>query len=37
MGVETGVGFIMSIIALLYLTLATKEHSSKVLKVKINK
>ena len=33
MSIETGFGFVMSIVALLYLTFATKESSSKVLKV----
>lgn len=34
MAVETTLGFIMSTIALLYLTFATKEKSSNVIKVK---
>jgi hypothetical protein len=34
MAVETGVGFTLSTIALLYLTFATKENSSKAMRVK---
>jgi hypothetical protein len=36
MSTEIVVGFVMNIIALLYLTFATKENSSKMLKVQIN-
>jgi hypothetical protein len=33
MGIETGVGFFLLIVALIYLTFATQESSSKVVKV----